>query len=409
MQNVQQRLAALGIAIPEVLLPKPDIDLQKWAVIACDQFTQDRAYWAGIADFVGEAPSTLHLIFPEIYLGDQGKEERIQNIHQTMDTYLSKGIFASPKRGLMYVERTTPYQQCRRGLVVAVDLEQYDWKEEGQSLVRATEGTITERLPPRMAIRRGAALECSHVLLLIEDEDNSLLPSLGEWAKGAPPVYHTPLTEGSISGWFLSRDTDWDYLAERLEGLAQKAIVQYGSPPFLYGVGDGNHSLASAKAVWEEYKAFHAGTEGLLDHPARYALVEIENLYDPAICFEPIHRFLFGVDMVEVLNLLAELPGFTKRSLNSAEELCALVGDKEAVKTRFGLIADTEYILIESNVQGLATEHLQSLLDAFVLSKGRMYSIDYIHGQDALCRVASNPENPRVGILLPPIKKRRDF
>ena len=405
MQDLQQRFAALGIAIPEIMLPKSGVDLQKWAVIACDQFTQDRAYWAEVEGFVGEAPSTLNLIFPEIYIGDQGRENRILNIHQAMNTYLSNGIFAAPRQGMVYVERTTSYQRSRRGLVVAADLEQYDWKGDARFLIRTTEGTVAERLPPRMAVRRGAALECSHVLLLIEDEDDVLLPSLGERARADSPVYHTPLAGGMISGWFLNRETDGAYLAERLEALAQKALGRYGAPPFLYAVGDGNHSLASAKAIWEEYKMLHAGEVGLMDHPSRYALVEIENLYDPGIGFEPIHRLLLGADMAEVLTLLSKLPGFTCRAVQGVEELGVLVGDERAAKTRLGLIGDRAYMLIESDVQGLATDHLQPLLDGFIAGKGRNYSIDYIHGYDALFGRTYDSEHPGVGMLLPPLKK----
>ncbi|MDR2797193.1 MAG: DUF1015 domain-containing protein, partial [Treponema sp.] len=408
MQNLQQQLADLGIAIPEILLPRQDMDLEKWAVIACDQFTQDRAYWAQVADAVGPAPSTLHLIFPEIYIEDPGRAERIRNIHKAMDSYLAEGILSPLKKGLVYLERSTPYHQCRRGLMLTVDLEQYDWKAHARSLIRATEGTIAERLPPRMEVRRGAALESPHVILLIEDEADALLPGLGAQAKKAgPPMSPTLLQGGAISGWLLDQETAWAYLAEGLQALAQKARGCYGNPeeaPFLYAVGDGNHSLASAKAIWEEYKIAHAGEPGLMAHPARWALVEVENLYDPGIGFEPIHRLIFGADLEAVLHLLSGLPGFTSRPVAQLEELSALVGDEGALQSRLGLITGTDFVLVEVEASGLVTDYLQPLVDAFIKDTAGT-SIDYIHGEADLFKGVHHAGNASVGILLPPVKK----
>ncbi|MDR2394709.1 MAG: DUF1015 domain-containing protein [Treponema sp.] len=408
MQNLQQQLADLGIAIPELLLPRPDMDLEKWAVIACDQFTQDRVYWAQVADRVGPAPSTLHLIFPEIYIEDPGQAERIRNIHKAMDSYLARGIFSPPKKGLVYLERSTPYHQCRRGLMLTVDLEQYDWKAHTRSLIRATEGTIAERLPPRMAVRRGAALESPHVILLIDDEADVLLPGLGAQAKKAgPSLYHTSLQGGAISGWLLDQETAWAYLAEGLQGLVQKGHGSYGNSegaPFLYAVGDGNHSLASAKAIWEEYKSAHVGEPGLMAHPTRWALVEVENLYDPGIGFEPIHRLIFGTDLEAVLHLLSDLPGFTSRPVAERGELSALVGDEGALQSRLGLITGTEFVLVEVEASGLATDYLQPLVDAFIKHTPGT-SIDYIHEEADLCKGAHPSSKSSVGILLPPVKK----
>jgi hypothetical protein len=396
-QDVQRRFAGLGIGVPEIMLPKADVDLQKWAVIACDQFTQDHAYWDQAARFAGGVPSTFHIIFPEIYLEDPGKEERIEKIHRTMTAYLKQEIFAPPEKGLVYLERSTPYQKRRRGLIVMADMERYDWKKDVQPLIRATEGTVEERLPPRMAVRRGAALDCSHVLLLIDDEEDRILSELGKRAKTAPPLYQTPLTAGCISGWLLKRETDWTYLADELDRLVQKSVDKYGGDPFLFAVGDGNHSLASAKGVWEEYKALHAGDPDLMRHPCRYALVEVENLYDPGIGFEPIHRLILGADKAEVLALLSELPHFTCRDVETKEAVIALTG--QADKCRLGILSGAEYALVEFQGQGFATDYLQPLLDDFTARTG--YKIDYIHGHDALF----SQNNAGVGLLLPPISK----
>jgi uncharacterized protein (DUF1015 family) len=407
--DIHQRLALLGIAIPELLIPKAGTDLQKWAVIACDQFTQDYAYWEAVKNLAGAAPSTLNLILPEIFLAESCGRG-IAAIHDAMSAYLAQGTLVPCERGAVYIERKTSFHERRRGLVICVDLEQYDWKPESRPLIRSTEGTVEERLPPRMAIRRNAALETSHILLLIDDKDDAVLSALGERAKQEKPLYKTELSMegGAVSGWLVRKESDWAYLAEALEGLAAISGNRYGGAseaPFLFAVGDGNHSLASAKAIWLEYKAAHSGEEGLAKHPARYALVEIENLYDAGIAFEPIHRIIFGASLDRVEAALAALPAFSSRTVSSREELAALVGGAESGQNRFGLVSADSYLLVESEHRGLATDTLQPLLDTFV-ADSTAYSIDYIHGADSLFQTA---REGAVGLLLPPIDKRDLF
>jgi hypothetical protein len=419
MEDIHRNLGDLGIAVPEILLPGAGVDPERWAVIACDQFTRNRTYWEAAAARVGDAPSTLGMIFPELYLEDGGREERIRRIHTAMARNLTAGILAPPRRGCMYVERSTPFHPCRRGLVAAVDLEQYDWAPDSRLLIRSTEGTVPERLPPRMEIRRGAPLEIPHILLLIDDEEDALLSGLAERARRNPPVYKTPLMmgSGSVQGWFLEEEGDWSFLARGLDALAKRAETRYGqgdSRPFLYAVGDGNHSLAAARAVWEEYKKAHRGEGGLSAHPARWALAEVENIYDPGIGFEPIHRMIFGIPPAEILRALSVLPGFLSRPLGNRGELSRLVGERGAAKSRLGLIAGAEFTLIESAAPGLATDSVQPLLDALILSKkavGRdrpAASIDYIHGEEELFGLAGAPPQavPTAGLLLPPLEKR---
>jgi hypothetical protein len=412
VEYVHQRLAALGIAVPEIILPRPGVDLEKWAVIACDQFTQNRAYWEKVRDTAGAAPSALRMIFPEVYLGGEGRKERIRDIHAAMKGFLEGGVFAPPRRGCVYLERSTPFHPCRRGLVLAVDLEQYDWSPASRRLIRATEGTVPERLPPRMEIRRDAPLEIPHILLLIDDERDTLLPALGARVRDKAPAYDTPLMmdSGAVRGWFLEEEADWEFLARGLEDLAARARTRYGreeAEPFLFAVGDGNHSLATAKAVWEEYKA--ACREGLPDHPARWALVEVENLYDPGISFEPIHRLLLGIPAAGVLGALKALPGFSCRDLDAGtrQGLSRLLGEAGAGLVRLGIIAGKELFLAEYTAPGLATDSLQPLLDALIRSRGPGVSIDYIHGEEELFSIAgaSTQAAPAVGILLPPIEK----
>jgi hypothetical protein len=358
---------------------------------------------------VGNAPSSLHLILPEIYLDRGDRERRVADIHQAMAAYLREGVFAPPRRGWVYVERRTPLHPLRRGLVLAIDLEQYDWNPAARPLIRSTEGTVPERLPPRMAIRRGAPLEIPHILLLLDDEEDRLLPDLAARAKKGPPLYEASLLPdaGEAAGWLLDREEDWAYFARGLGVLAERANTRYGQQgdaPFLYAVGDGNHSLASAKAVWEEYTAAHGDAPA--DHPARWALAEVENLYDPGIAFEPIHRVLFGPGPEEVLETLTALPGFACRPLGDPAELSRLAGDPEAPGARLGLVAGKKLFLIESSAPGLITDCLQPLLDRFLTGHaGDSYGIDYIHGGEELFRIAGTSEKPAAGLLLPPIKK----
>jgi len=425
MSNIDKKLGELGIAVPEILLPK-DANLEQWATVACDQFTQDREYWEKAAKTAGDTASTLRLILPEVYLEDGDRAGRIGDIHGKMKDYLHGGALAEPGRGFVYLERDTPFNRCRRGLVVAVDLERYSWSKDARPLIRPTEGTVAERLPPRMEIRRNAPLETSHIIMLIDDDADTLLPGLGQRAKKAPPVYsgNLMLNSGTINGWFLDREDDWEYLAEGLAGLSGRALTRYqtgdsapGEQPFLFAVGDGNHSLASAYEVWEEYKSAFAETEagkagGVPTHPCRYAIVEIESIYDPAIKFEPIHRVVFGLGFDRALALLSALPGFSSREVSGRGKLVSLVA--EPVKgNRFGVVSrdgasGNRYALVETSAEGISTASLQPLLDQAVAASGDM-SIDYIHGQDELFRLALALEKPATGILLPPVQKAGFF
>jgi hypothetical protein len=438
MTNIQNRLEKLGISIPEILLPRAE--LKQWAVIACDQFTQDRTYWMKVTEAAIGSPSSLDLILPEVFLDEGNRAGRIEDIHRAMRKYLDTGIFDAPRRGFVYLERDTPFNRGRKGLVAAVDLERYSWSPEERPLIRSTEGTVTERLPPRMAIRRNAPVETPHILLLIDDETNNLLQGLGSRARKTDPVYHGELMldSGSISGWFLDSEDDFAFLANGLEDLARRALTRYEAPsaqpasvtqpssasqPFLFAVGDGNHSLASAKEIWEEYKK----QNGVNNHPCRYALVEIENIYDPAIKFEPIHRVVFGLGLEEALSALSALPGFSSRMIEDSEELVRLTREPqpsplagvepevrgsplEPVKgNRFGLISQNRYALVETDAGGISTACLQPLLDNAVVASSGALSIDYIHGEDELFRLANDSEKQAVGILLPPVQKAGFF
>jgi len=429
MNEYQHKLNSLGIEIPYILLPKA-ADMQKWTVIACDQYTQDRDYWQKSKTAAAGSPSTLNMIFPEVFLTDDDAAQRINDIHSTMNSYLLTGVFNEPRQGFIYLERDTPFHKKRRGLIAAIDLEQYDWHPEARPLIRCTEGTVPERLPPRMDIRRGAPLELPHVLLLVDDDTGSLLPGLGERVKDTAPVYSTPLMmdSGNVTGWFLDGGSDIAFIMEKLDKLYQRSCSRYDNSlaaapegaPFLFAVGDGNHSLAAARGIWKEYKAAHTGKE-LPVHPCRYALVEIENIYDPAIQFEPIHRLVFDAGFDDTVNLLSQLPDFSCRPVNSTQELSQLCAEPSA-GSRFGIISQGRYAIIETSASGIATACLQPLLDKYAASNPHL--IDYIHDEQELFRLsasgsqmsayssqmsasggAEGKERMATGILLPPVKK----
>ena len=438
MNDYQQKHASLGLKAPSILLPKTEY-LKKWPVIACDQYTQDRDYWERAKSFADGSPSALNVIFPEVFLSDDGAQRRIENIHSTMKRYLQDGVFSEPRQGFIYIERDTPYQKKRRGLIAAIDLEMYDWHPDARLPIRATEGTVPERLPPRMEIRREAPLELPHILLLIDDETSSFLPSLGDLAKKNAPCYSTRLMmdSGSVTGWFLDVKEDekkssaFSFAAEQLNDLNRRSKSRYNESitsaasigePFLFAVGDGNHSLAAAKGIWEEYKAKNNGqrTENKENreeeaHPCRYALVEIENIYDPAIQFEPIHRVVFNIGFEQTVSLLSELPDFKCRHVNSAEELLELSAgnfaegiEKSAAPNWFAVISEGRYALIQTSASGIATACLQPLLDSY--AKDNPQLIDYIHDEKEVFRLACAGEktcaNEKIaGILLPPVRK----
>jgi len=404
-----------ALAVPDVLLPRDRTNLSRWAVIACDQYTQDREYWKKTAAEAGSAPSTLNLILPEVYLEDEGRAERLAAIRATMSRYLGdgspdSGIFAPPVHGFVYLERKTAYGRIRRGLVAAIDLDAYEWKPESRALVRATEATIVDRIPPRMEIRRGAPLESPHIMLLVNDPGKTLVEALGNRVRNGAPLYSTHLMHdsGSVTGWTVAQDADLAHAADALAALAEAGTADDGSC-FLFAVGDGNHSLATAKAVWDEFRRAHeaeaaAGLMDLENHPARFALVEIVNLYDDGLTFEPIHRVLFGANADETAAYLAARLGGKVAPAASGTELEKLVAAKN--ETRFGFVAPGSLSYLDTPDPALAVSRLQPVLDDFIAQHPGI-RIDYIHGSEEVFRLGR--ETGAVSILLPPVEKDSFF
>lgn len=399
-------MTTTGVHIPVLLLPKKEIDLTKWAVVACDQFTSQPEYWKEVEDLVGDAPSTLRLIFPEVYLG-QDDQSRIARIQGTMHSYLKDGILEE-ERGFLLVRRTTqgPHgPRTRSGLLACIDLEEYDYHKGSTSLIRPTEGTILDRLPPRIRIREGAPLELPHVMLLIDDPERTVIEPLVARLGELSMRYDVELMQGGghLTGYTVDARGEAEALAA-LQSLASPEVFarKYQQPPdtplLLFAVGDGNHSLATARAVWEKIKT----STGDLSHPARYALVEIVNLHDEGLEFEPIHRVLFDVKK----DFLAWLKESLKDQVNvtpcTPEEAFARVGGGETHRVAFVQSEGAGVITFQNPSQNLPVATLQQLLDSF-LAEGGAHSIDYVHGTDALYELGARPKN--LGFFLPPMPK----
>ena len=353
----------VGIRPSRILLPAPSVSDETWACIACDQYTSEPEYWQKAFAAAGDAPSALRLILPEVYLKESA--DRIPVIHKTMAQYLQDGLLApAVDPGFILCERTVP-SGTRLGLVCAVDLEQYSFEKGSLPLVRPTEQTIASRLPPRLVIRRGAPVELTHIMILIDDPGRTVLEPLQARKDALRKVYDFDLmmNGGHLKGWAVDRAED----LEAVDSAMNSLLDSLGADPLLLAVGDGNHSLATAKAYWEELKQ-NLSEEEQKNHPARFALCEIVNIHDEALLFEPIHRVVTGTDPDALLAAWQEYAAARGMTLDAAEG--------------------------------------QKFLDDFLANHPEA-EIDYIHGEQSLRALASAPG--AVGFLLPEIDKKSFF
>ena len=382
-----------------ILLPQ-DCGLTKWAVVACDQYTSQPEYWERVDQFVGDAPSTLRLILPESKLESEHVEEEIQKINQTMEQYLEEGRLRELEDAMIFLERKLSNGKTRLGLIGKLDLEQYSYEKGSGTPIRATEGTVLSRIPPRMKVRKNAPIELPHIMVLIDDPKKEIIePFLRkESKKQMQMIYSTTLMEqgGRVSGYLLSKEQA-DKVQKQLAGLADPArFAQFyhseGKPVLTYAMGDGNHSLATAKACWEELKPTLSEAERQT-HPARYALVELVNLHDDSLEFEPIHRVLFGVDPKQLLaDLLAAYPG-------------AHYGAGEGHQITYVLPGERGILTVPHPTAQLEVGTLQTFLDQYLEAHGG--KIDYIHGEDVVEQLVQQPDS--IGFLLPGMGKDQLF
>ena len=368
----------LGFYPADVLLPKKGTDMTRWAVVACDQFTSQPEYWQAVEDTVGNAPSTLRLILPEAGLNAPDVEERISAVNAAMGQYLDSGLFETLEGSLIYIERVQSDGKIRHGLLGMVDLEQYDFTPGSGALIRATEGTVLSRIPPRVKVRRDAPIELPHVMLLIDDPNKTVIEPLTRASGEMEELYRFDLQQGggSITGWKLTA-AQMDETADALAALcsAEEQAWKYGMkdvPPLLFAVGDGNHSLATAKQCYEDQKKVTPEHEWA-SLPARYALVEVVNNHDSALQFEPIHRCVFGVEPEEMLAAF-------KTYYPDAYE-----GKGEGHVIAYTHAGGQGFLTVPKPRVQLAVGTLQAFLDSYVKDHGG--EIDYIHGGEVTDRL----------------------
>lgn len=372
----------------DILIPQVN-SMEKWSVIACDQYTSQPEYWKRVREYVGDDISSLNLILPEAEMGDM--EKIIEQINKNMETYTKADILKKYENVYVYVERTLTNGTIRKGIVGVVDLEEYDYSENASTDIRATERTVEERIPPRMNIRRNASLEMPHILLLCDDERHMLIESVEQIKEQCPKLYDFELMEngGHIAGWLVEGD-NVDMFDRQLEDYVTFTKEKHsndGKAPMLYAVGDGNHSLATAKACYEELKKNHKGKD-MSNHPARYALLELENIHDESQKFEPIHRIVTDIDTDALINEMKE-----KISAKDGYLITYCTSGKE------------ESVYLDKKLGEMPVAILQKFLDEYL--KDDLEKIDYIHGDDVVKELALKENS--VGFILPTIEKSQLF
>lgn len=373
----------------DILLPQ-NVDLKKWAVIACDQFTSDPEYWQRVRKTAGDAPSTIHMILPEAELGSADEALLVAKINAHMDEYLSGDVFKVYPNSYIYVERTLADGSVRPGLLGVVDLDAYDYRPGSESLIRATEKTVLERIPPRQRVRKDASVELPHVLMLCDDDQKQLIEPLAQISESLPMLYDFELMEqgGHIRGWLVQGEAAEEF-DKRLASFGATISDKYSDlngAPVLLAVGDGNHSLATAKSCYEALKAADPDKD-LSDHPARYSLVELQNIHDPSLEFAPIHRIVTNVDCEK---LLADIKAVCA---DDGYPVNWVVGDQKGV------------ISLDRNRGELAVAVLQEFLDHWLVENEG--EIDYIHGDDEVAALAQ--QSNAIGFLLPSMEKHQLF
>ena len=363
------------IKVPKLLIPNNTVDMTKWSVVACDQYTSEPEYWQKTKAFIADSPSTLNIIFPEVYL-DEDEDERIKDIHSNMEAYKKQCLIK--KEGFVLLERTLRDKKKRKGLLVCIDLDAYDYTPFTNAPIRATEGTVLDRLPPRIRIRNGAALESPHIMFLIDDENKFVIEPLFDDISQMELLYDFELMEnsGHLKGYLIYKKDMTETIIKKLHLLDNDG--------FLFAVGDGNHSLATAKEIWKKIKP-ELDDKQKETHPARYALVEVVNLYDESLVFEPIHRVLFnGSDF-----LTNAITSDTPQDKDTMHRIEYVYRKKQ------------RYIYFPKNLHNLPVGALQTEIDKF-LSSHTASKVDYIHGEDVVKRLSIDDN---VGFILPPMQK----
>lgn len=359
----------------DILLPKNGFE--KWAVIACDQYTSEPEYWKSAADYVGNAPSALNLVFPEVYLSDDNSK-KISEINANMKKYINDGVFNEFKNTFIYIKRTVTGGKIRRGVTGLIDLCNYSYEKGSKTLIRATEETVPERIPPRVEIRKDATLELPHIMLLIDDPDMTVIAPLDKKTEGEKPLYDFDLmlNGGHITGTALGEKA----AAEMQKALG--ALIENSDDKLLFAVGDGNHSLAAAKECYRINKS----------EKSRYALVEIVNIHDESLEFEPIYRVIFGADPERVIHDFTEFSGGDYNGTDAQEFTCVYGGRERKISVKPS--------------SKLCVGTLQRFIDRYIKENPSL-KVDYIHGEKSLRLLAEKPDT--VGFIFDGMKKSELF
>ena len=394
----------------EMMIPSKEVNLQQWAVVACDQYTSQPEYWQQVEEQVGQAPSTLRLILPEYQLEQPGIEEKIQTIHSRMEAYQKEGVLAQFGAGIMVVERQLDGTNQRRyGLVMGFDLEAYDYQEGSISAIRPTERTVQERIPSRMAVRKGASLELPHILLLMDDPEDKILGLARKQVEGQPACYSTSLMQkgGAVTGWWIPAGEKTQPIEDALQELADRKRFEerYGvdasCPMVVFATGDGNHSMAAAKANWEQIRATLSEEERQI-HPARWVLAELVNLNEESLEMEPIHRLACGVSLEVFQQKAQEFFASNQMKVSFTD---APVQPEQGWEMELFYEKEQLWMQLEGETWALPVAAIQAFLDD--LSGQLDYKLDYIHGRDTLCQLSEKSEH--LGILLPDFEKKQLF
>ncbi len=379
----------------DILIPQ-NVDMEKWAVVACDQYTGQPDYWKRVEETVGGADSTLKLILPEVYLEEPDSEARIEAIHDEMNRILGTDTLKEYKDSVIYIERVQSDGKIRQGLIGMIDLEEYDYRKGSTSQVRATEATVVERIPPRIKVRQGAPMELPHIMILIDDEEKTVVEPCSAIKNSSSAVYDFTLMEngGKICGYALDdalKASVFNALDKLNDNdLFNKKYNLSGYPTLLYAMGDGNHSLATAKEFYEQLKRENPDKD-LSAHPARYALVEIVNLHSPALEFEAIHRIVTNVNTDELMKEMTEALGLSEEKAEQGFDII-LNGTEKTV-------------YVHKPTSQLTVGSLQEFLDSYL--KKTNAKIDYIHGIDVVKSLAEQENS--IGFILPDMLKSELF
>ena len=407
MKKTIEDLKKMGISLADILLPTKSYDMTKWAVIACDQFSSDRTYWQDVKEIVGNSPSTLNLIFPECYLEDVDAEERIKSINKSMKKYIDDNIFEVYKDCFILLERKEGESDRRRlGLILALDLDEYSYKKDSRSLIRATEGTIEERIPPRKKIRKDAPLELPHIMVLISDKKRQIIEKLYAKRDKLTCLYDFELMKGSgaVKAWLVNSEEDLSLVRDGFKNLYDKLDP---NNKLLFAMGDGNHSFATAKSVWEDVKVNLTEKERK-ENPAKYCLVEIENIFDEGLIFEPIHRVFFNLEVSKFEEALKKVDAkFKKEEFSNKKDAIKLVNKDGDV--RFVLVKDGKFTVysLDKKKALSAPRAIQTVIEDVVLSK-KLGKVDYTHGIDASIDIAKKAGDA-FAILMPNVSKDNFF